>query len=77
MSTFQELLEKLGLKGHKETTENLGFSERMKKNVPYEKRKFAEVPEKRGADGDSSVRYGKHQRDDGKPGQRDFSMAAN
>ena len=31
MSTFQELLEKLGLKGHKETTENLGFSERMKR----------------------------------------------
>ena len=31
MSTFQELLEKMGLKGHKENTEALGFSERMKK----------------------------------------------
>ena len=29
MSTFQELLEKLGLKGHKETTENLGFSKQI------------------------------------------------
>ena len=45
MSTFQELLEKLGLKGHKETTENLGFSERMKKMF-HMKEKFAEVPEK-------------------------------
>ena len=32
MSTFQELLEKMGLKGHKENTEALGFSERMKKD---------------------------------------------
>ena len=45
MSTFQELLEKLGLKRHKETTENLGFPERMKKMF-HMKEKFAEVPEK-------------------------------
>ena len=62
MSTFQELLEKMGLKGHKENTEALGFSERMKKMF-HMKEKFAEIPEK-----DPSVGYGEHQRDDGKPG---------
>ena len=46
MSTFQELLEKMGLKGHKENTEALGFSERMKKMF-HMKEKFAEIPEKR------------------------------
>ena len=66
MSTFQELLEKMGLKGHKENTEALGFSERMKKMF-HMKEKFAEMY-KRGADGDPSVGYGEHQRDDGKPG---------
>ena len=45
MSTFQELLEKMGLKGHKENTEALGFSERMKKMF-HMKEKFAEIPEK-------------------------------
>ena len=42
MSTFQELLEKMGLKGHKENTEALGFSERMKKMF-HMKEKFAEM----------------------------------
>ena len=36
MSTFQELLEKMGLKGHKENTEALGFSRTHEKDVPYE-----------------------------------------
>ena len=45
MSTFQELLEKMGLKGQKENTEALGFSERMKKML-HMKEKFAEIPEK-------------------------------
>lgn len=43
MSTFHELLEKLGLKGNKD--KNLDFSERMKK-FHRMKEKFEQVPEK-------------------------------
>ena len=47
MSTFQELLEKMGLKGHKENTEALGFSERMKKMPFHMKKNSRRYPKKR------------------------------